>query len=61
MILAKYVLIIVMSTSSSSQSGAAGIVAEFDNLQTCMVAQTKILSQLTNSGEHLLSYGCYAK
>lgn len=56
-----FTLIIVASTSSSTQSGSATITADFTTLEKCMVAQEKILNQLTERKNFVLTNGCYAK
>lgn len=56
-----YILIFALSTSYSSQSGAAAASVEFKSLKACQAAALEIRQQTRQSNEHILFMMCAAK
>lgn len=56
-----YILIMFISTSSSTQSGAAAISTEFSSNETCIAAGRAISDQAHKRGNNILTWGCFKK
>lgn len=56
-----YILILVLSTSNSAQSGAAAVTQEFHRESACLAAGNALVEQATKRGSHILTWGCYVK
>jgi hypothetical protein len=56
-----YILILILSTSPSSQSGAAGVAAEFTTHSACAAAGASLVAEASRRGNFVLSWGCYPK
>jgi hypothetical protein len=56
-----WILIFIISTSSSSQSGAAGITVEFKSEAKCMAAAKALVDRANRQNDHVLSVLCSEK
>lgn len=56
-----YVLILFIATSSSVQSGAAGISQEFSSLENCQSAGNALIKQADSRDTFVLTWGCFKK
>jgi hypothetical protein len=55
-----YILILFMATQSS-QTGGAGISAEFSSKENCEVAGKALAKSAHERRNYVLTYGCFAK
>ncbi len=60
-LIGSYILIIFISTSSSSQSGAASISQEFSTHLACANAGKGLTEQAHSRGNFVLTWGCFPK
>lgn len=56
-----WTLIFVISTSTSSQSGASSTVVEFNSKESCLAAQTALLEQARLRVNYVLLNMCVKK
>lgn len=56
-----FILVIVLATSHSAQSGAASVVHEFTTQRACLNAGEALVLKAKNSGSHILTWGCVGK
>lgn len=56
-----WILIMFLSTSASSQSGAAAVNVEFDTQQACQKAGRSLAEDAWKRGNYVLTWGCFTK
>lgn len=55
------ILVIVLATSNSFQTGSTSVVAEFNSLPACIKAEKDFLEKAQKRGNCILTSGCYPK
>ena len=56
-----WVLIIFISTSTSTQSGAAAVTEQFFYQSRCEEAGKALVKQAQERGNHVLTWGCFKR
>lgn len=56
-----FILILVLSTSSSGQSGSASVTQEFSTKEKCLSAGALLIGSIAQRGNYVLTWGCFPK